>query len=60
MIDQHELLATSCGKGSPVAGFPALETLYKAMRELPELSSYFASAAYKLPVNNSLGNCYWM
>ena len=59
MIDQHELLAKSCGKDSPVATFPALKAHHQAMLKLPELSAYFASDAYKLPVNNELGKCHW-
>ena len=59
MIDQHELLAKSCSKDSPVAAFPALAAQHKAMLELPELAEYFASDAYKLPVNNVLGSCHW-
>eukprot|EP00951_Prasinocladus_malaysianus_P024900 scaffold216454_cov42-Prasinocladus_malaysianus.AAC.3 len=59
MIDQHELLAKCCDSSSPVEPFPALSKMYKAMRELPELSKYFSSESYSLPVNNKLGNCFF-
>jgi len=60
MMDQHELLADSIEKDSPLVGkFPALEKHYAAFRKLSELKAYFASDAYKLPCNNPMGKAYF-
>lgn len=60
MMDVHEMLANRCGKPKPSASFPALAKHYEMFRALPELETYFSSDAYKLPVNNSLGNAYFL
>ena len=52
MLDQHEMMKDVVGVESPLSTRPKLAAFYKAFRELPQLQKYFASEAYKLPVNN--------
>eukprot|EP00191_Tetraselmis_sp_GSL018_P002148 CAMPEP_0177597116 /NCGR_PEP_ID=MMETSP0419_2-20121207/11526_1 /TAXON_ID=582737 /ORGANISM="Tetraselmis sp., Strain GSL018" /LENGTH=230 /DNA_ID=CAMNT_0019089237 /DNA_START=114 /DNA_END=806 /DNA_ORIENTATION=+ len=59
MIDQHEALAKSAGKPSPVSSYSGLQKLHAAFKELPSLKNYFSSDAYKLPINNALGGAYF-
>ncbi len=54
MLDQHEMMASAAGKSSPLAAFPKLQGFYGRIKALPQLADYFASAAYKLPVNNKM------
>lgn len=60
MIDQHEKLATHIGKPSPIAAYPRLSLLYSNMRQLSQLSNYFASDDYKLPCNNPIANAWFV
>uniref|UniRef100_A0A6B2LGZ4 glutathione transferase n=1 Tax=Arcella intermedia TaxID=1963864 RepID=A0A6B2LGZ4_9EUKA len=54
MLDQNEGFAKSKGKGSIFANRPHLTQFYADFRALPALQNYFASDAYKRPVNNKM------
>lgn len=54
MIDQHISIAASVG-ADVMAECPKLKALHKAMKELPELATYFQSDSYvKFAQNNGL------
>jgi len=54
MLDQHELMAAEFGQESPLAKYDKLKAIYENIKKLPALEKYFASDAYKLPVNNPM------
>jgi hypothetical protein len=62
MLDQHEILARGtqeAKQGTPssfLGDYSRLSKFYKAFRGLKELEGYFASDAYKLPLNNKMAN----
>lgn len=62
MLDQHHLLAEKHGKGPLLDAdkFPKLKAYYDRFRALPTLQKYFASEAYKLPVNNPGAGAYFV
>jgi len=52
MIDQLELLSNTMQAASPLADFPKLKALHKALRQEQKLQKYFDGELYKLPANN--------
>lgn len=62
MLDQHKLLAEKIGAEGLFAGdkFPHLKAFYERFRALPTLAKYFASEAYKLPINNPGAGAYFV
>lgn len=60
MMDQHKLLAEKLGAGDILAKFPKCKAFYEKFHALPTLAKYFASEAYKLPVNNPGANAYFV
>lgn len=60
MLDQHSLLAEKLGKGPILEQFPKCKAFYERFRALPTLQKYFASDAYKLPVNNAMAKAYFV
>mmetsp|Transcript_143208 Transcript_143208/g.249771 ORF Transcript_143208/g.249771 Transcript_143208/m.249771 type:complete len:243 (+) Transcript_143208:72-800(+) len=52
MLDQHEMMYEKANIASTLGTFPKLKKLYETVKALPELKPYFASPAYKFPVNN--------
>eukprot|EP00442_Polarella_glacialis_P026983 CAMPEP_0115100974 /NCGR_PEP_ID=MMETSP0227-20121206/32911_1 /TAXON_ID=89957 /ORGANISM="Polarella glacialis, Strain CCMP 1383" /LENGTH=416 /DNA_ID=CAMNT_0002496547 /DNA_START=81 /DNA_END=1332 /DNA_ORIENTATION=- len=59
MLDQHKMLAEKVGKEPVLDKFPKCKAFYDRFRALPTLQKYFASEAYKLPVNNPIANAYF-
>jgi len=59
MLDQHEALAAKHEHPSPLTKFPKLAKMYVAFKQEPKLANYFASDAYKLPINNPMANTYF-
>jgi glutathione S-transferase len=51
MLDQHELMCKDLNVPSIIEKYPLLKAYYEKFKALPQLASYFDSAAYKLPVN---------
>jgi len=58
MLDQHEIMAKKTGKDSLLTDFAKLKALHTAVKAAPTLQKYFASASYKLPLNNNIANTY--
>jgi glutathione S-transferase len=56
MLDQHEMMCKSLSCPSLLAKYPLLTAYYEKFKALPQLESYFASDAYKLPVNAAVAN----
>mmetsp|Transcript_67137 Transcript_67137/g.151755 ORF Transcript_67137/g.151755 Transcript_67137/m.151755 type:complete len:245 (-) Transcript_67137:268-1002(-) len=60
MLDQHRLLCEQMGASSAfLSEFPKCTAFYERFRALPQLQRYFASDAYKLPVNNPIANAWF-
>merc|ERR1740121_46121 len=51
-FDQIELMARYLKRFPPLNGYVPLRKFYKNFRKIPELQSYFASDAYRLPCQN--------
>jgi len=60
MVDQHEKLAKTHSKPSPVQGFPKLKVFHEAVKAEPKLAAYFASPSYELPCNSPMGSAYFV
>lgn len=56
LIDQLEILAKARKKDSLLEGKDKLKQLYTEMRNMDELSEYFQSDLYNLPINNKMSN----
>lgn len=56
MLDQHEMMAKDLGCPSLLDKYPLMKAYYAKFRGLPQMESYFSSAAYKLPVNNKMAH----
>lgn len=59
MLDQHKLLAAKHGTVDIFADIPKCKAFYDKFRALPSLEKYFASDAYKFPVNNPIASAYF-
>lgn len=51
MLDQHKMLSERIGGPDIFTEFPKCKAFYEAFKALPTLKNYFASDAYKMPVN---------
>merc|ERR1711957_345320 len=60
MMDQHRLLAEKHGVSDIFAKIPKCKAFFDRFRALSQLEKYFASDAYKLPLNNPLASPYFM
>lgn len=60
MLDQHEKLAKSHDKPSPVKPFTKLKIFHEAIQSEPKLKAYFASPSYELPCNSPMGGAYFV
>merc|ERR1712113_1264753 len=59
MLDQHKLLAEKHGVSDIFEAIPKCKAFYDRFKALPSLEKYFASDAYKFPVNNPLADAYF-
>lgn len=58
MLDQYMILEQKHGIGDIFATIPKCKAFYDRFRALPTLEKYFASEAYKFPINNPIANAY--
>lgn len=58
MLDQNKLLAEKHGAADIFESLPKCKAFYDRFRALPKLEKYFASDAYKFPINNPIADAY--